>query len=466
MSGTIIFQKEKMNIKTIIALAAFMLLSLIPLRAQRVMVVNIDEEIDATAWRHLRGALRDAETAEPPYNLLMVHLNTYGGAVDMADSMRTALMRCPLPTVAFVDHNAASAGALIVLACDSAYMAPGSSIGAATVVNGQGEPMPPKYQSYWSSVMRSTAAAHGSYVAEGDSVERWRRDPDVAAEMVNPERAVSFTTEEAVANGIVDGTATSVRGVLEQLDMSEATITEYTPTFTDRMMGFFASAGVRVILIMLILGGLYMEMHTPGLGFAAAVSVVATVLYFLPMIVTGTLAPWVVILFLIGVVALALEIFVIPGFGIAGVIGIVAIVVALLGAMVHTDSLTGIDFPSVWSALGTLCVGSALAIGAVLWLTSKHGPKRFRKVATLTTEISVKDGFVGVDMAPSALVGKTGTSITPLRPSGKVEIEGNTYDATSTGEFINSRRPVKVVRYEAAQIYVEINTEKNEHRNA
>ena len=328
-----------MNIKTIIALAAFMLLSLIPLRAQRVMVVNIDEEIDATAWRHLRGALRDAETAEPPYNLLMVHLNTYGGAVDMADSMRTALMRCPLPTVAFVDHNAASAGALIVLACDSAYMAPGSSIGAATVVNGQGEPMPPKYQSYWSSVMRSTAAAHGRYVAEGDSVERWRRDPDVAAEMVNPERAVSFTTEEAVANGIVDGTATSVRGVLEQLDMSEATITEYTPTFTDRMMGFFASAGVRVILIMLILGGLYMEMHTPGLGFAAAVSVVATVLYFLPMIVTGTLAPWVVILFLIGVVALALEIFVIPGFGIAGVIGIVAIVVALLGAMVHTDGM-------------------------------------------------------------------------------------------------------------------------------
>ena len=443
-----------MHIKTILITVAVVLASLISLRAQRVMVINIDEEIDATAWRHMRGALHEAENATPRYDMLVVRLNTYGGAVDMADSMRTALMRCSMPTVAFIDHNAASAGALIVLACDSAYMAPGSSIGAATVVNGQGEPMPPKYQSYWSSVMRSTAAAHGKYMAEGDSVERWRRDPDLAAEMVNPEKAISFTTEEAVANGLVDGSATSVHGVLGQLGMEDASVTEYTPTFTDRMMGFFASAGVRAILIMLILGGLYMEMHSPGRGFAAAVSVVATALYFLPMIVTGTLAPWVVILFLIGIVALALEIFVIPGFGIAGVIGIVAIVGSLLGAMVHTDSLTGIDFSSVWRALWTLCAGSALAIGAVLWLTSRHGPKRFQKAAALTTEISVKKGFVGVDMAPSALVGKTGTSLTPLRPSGKVEIDGTAYDATSTGEFIGRHRHVKVVRYEAAQVYV------------
>lgn len=443
-----------MRIRTLFILVALLLVSLSAAGTRRVMVLNIDEEIDATAWRHMRGALHEAEAPDAAYDLLVVRLNTYGGAVDMADSMRTALMRCAVPTVAFVDHNAASAGALIVLACDSAYMAPGSSIGAATVVNGQGEPMPPKYQSYWSSVMRATAAAHGKYVAEGDSVPRWRRDPDLAAEMVNPDKAISFTTEEAVARGLVDGSATSVQAVLDKLGMSDATVAEYTPTFTDRLMGFFASAGVRAILIMLILGGLYMEMHSPGLGFAAAVSVVATVLYFLPMIVTGTLAPWVVILFLIGVVALALEIFVIPGFGIAGVIGIVAVVGSLLGAMVHTDSLTGVDFSSLWRALGTLCAGSALAIGVVLWLTSRHGPARFRKAAALTTEISVKKGFVGVDMAPSALVGKTGTSLTPLRPSGKVEIDGETYDATSTGEFISRNRRVKVLRYEAAQVYV------------
>lgn len=440
--------------KRLIIVLALMIAMLAPAHAQRVMVLNIDDEIDATVWRHTRGAIHEATQSQPGFDLLLLRLNTYGGAVDMADSIRTALMRCPLPTVAFVDHNAASAGALIVLACDSAYMAPGSSIGAATVVNGQGEPMPPKYQSYWSSVMRATATAHGKYIAEGDSVERWRRDPDVAAEMVNPEKAVSFTTEEAVAKGIVDGTATSVRDVLVKLDMPDATIVEYTPTFTDRLMGFFASAGVRAILIMLILGGLYMEMHTPGMGFAAAVAVVATVLYFLPMIVTGTLAAWVVILFLIGIVALALEIFVIPGFGIAGVVGIVSILASLLGAMIHTDSLTGVDFASLWQAVCTLLAGSALAIGVVLWLTSKHGPKRFRNVATLTDELSVRKGFVGVDMSPSALVGKTGMSLTPLRPAGKVEIEGAVYDATSTGEFIHSKRHVKVVRYEAAQIYV------------
>ena len=425
------------------------------LLAQRVMLLEIDEEIDATAWRQTARAIDDTRAAQPPFDLFLLKLNTYGGAVDMADSIRTALLRLDIPTAAFIDHNAASAGALIVLACDSAFMAPGSSLGAATVVNGQGEPMPPKFQSYWSSVMRSTAMAHGKYVPDGDSVAQWRRDPDIAAEMVNPEKAVSFTTQEALDLGLVDGIATNVNEVLAQLDMPDAEIAVFSPTLTDRLMGFLASSGVRAILIMLILGGLYMEMHTAGMGFAGAVSVVAAVLYFMPMFVSGTLAPWVVILFIIGLVALALEIFVIPGFGIAGIGGIVCILLSLGGAMLHSDSIHGIDFSGVWGALGVMLVGIVLAVGAVLWLTSAHGPKCFRRVATLTTQLSDRDGFVGVDMAPESLVGLEGHAATDLRPAGKVVVDGKVYDATSVGPFIARRSPVRVVRYEAAQLYVE-----------
>lgn len=444
----------------LLALVVCMIMSAPRAFAQRVMVLDIDEEIDATAWRHTRSAIDETLAATPPYSMFIVKLNTYGGAVDMADSIRTALLKMPIPTVAFVDHNAASAGALIVLACDSAYMAPGSSLGAATVVNGQGEPMPQKFQSYWTTVMRSTAASHGKYIAEGDSVERWRRDPDIAADMVNPDKAVSFTTEEAVAAGLVDGTATSVDDLLDKLGMPQAQVEVYHPSFTDVLMGFFASSAVRAILIMLILGGLYMEMHTAGLGFAGAVATVSTVLYFMPMFVGGTLAPWVVIVFILGVVLLALEIFVIPGFGIAGISGILAIMAALLGAMIHPDSITGFSMADIWQPVGVLLAGICLAVGAVLLLTSKYGPKKFRNAAALTTELSSHHGFVGVDMAPETIVGKKGIAATELRPAGKVEIDGEVYDAVSVGMFIKRNSAVKVVRYEAAQIYVEPENEK------
>lgn len=441
--------------KTKLMLLALLVMAVSSAYAQRVMVLEIDEEIDATAWRHTSGAIKEMQQAQPPYDLLLVKLNTYGGAVDMADSIRSALMRLPQETVAFVDHNAASAGALIVVSCDSAFMAPGSSIGAATVVNGSGEPMPPKYQSYWSSVMRSTAAAHGKVMGENDSVPRWRRDPELFADMVNPEKAVSFTTDEAVEAHIVDGVATSVPNVLEQLDMLHADITYYKPSTTDTILGFLSSAAVRAILIALVLGGIYMEMHTPGLGFAAAVASVAAVLFFLPLVVSGTLASWVVILFIIGVVALALEVFVIPGFGIAGIIGIIALVLSFGGAMVHSDSITGISMDSVKTAAITLFVAIALTVLLAWYLTSKFAPKRFQRVGALTQELTAKEGFVGVDMTPAAIIGHRGYALTDLRPAGKVKIDGTTYDATSTGEFIASHSEVIVVRYEAAQIYVE-----------
>jgi len=123
--------------------------------SQTVYIIPVETEIDQSAFHHFRQGERQA--MEKGADMLILRLNTYGGALDAADSIRTALLRCPLPTVAFVDVNAASAGALIALACDSVYMSPAASMGSATVVNGAGEPMPEKYQSYMSTIMRATA---------------------------------------------------------------------------------------------------------------------------------------------------------------------------------------------------------------------------------------------------------------------------------------------------------------------
>ncbi len=423
-------------------------------RADRVFVLSIDREIDGIAWRHTHRAIEEMQQASPAYDLFLLRLNTYGGAVDMADSIRTALMRMETPTVAFIVNNAASAGALIALACDSVYMHPIASMGAATVVDGSGEPMAPKYQNYWSSIMRSTAMAHGKYIPEGDSVARWRRDPNIAADMVIPEKAVAFTAEEAMSCGMADGTASSLNEVLDRLYINDAEITTYEPSISDDILGFLASAAIRAVLIMLILGGIYMEMHTPGMGFAAAVATVATILYFMPMVVTGTLAPWVIILFIIGIVLLALEIFVIPGFGFAGVGGILAVTTSLLGAMLNYDAIDGINLSDIGDAAIILLAGIILTVIVAWFLTSKYGPKCFRKSSILTLDKAIDEEYIGVDPALADLVGMSGITQTDMRPAGKVVIDGVRYDATTNGDFIPAGTPIIVTRYEAAQLYI------------
>ena len=436
-------------LKTAIVALAMMLVALCAY-GQRVFVIPVETEIDLSAFHHFKQGERKA--LESGADLLLVKLNTYGGALDAADSIRTALLRCPLPTVAYVDVNAASAGALIALACDSVYMSPAASMGSATVVNGAGEPMPEKYQSYMSTIMRATAEHHGRKTV-GDSTV-WRRDPAIAASMVNPEVSVSLTASQAVDCGYADGIAPNLEAVLADLDMAGAEVSYYESTLTDDIMGFLANAAVRAILVMLILGGIYMEMHTPGLGFAAAVAAVATVLYFLPMFVGGNMPAWVLLCFIAGVVLIALEIFVVPGFGITGTAGIIAIVAALVGGMLSNDAVTGFDFASLCRSLVIVGIGCLLAVRAVVYLTSSHGPKLLRKHTELMTELTVADGFVGVDMSPARYVGQMATTVTDMRPAGKIEIGSTVFDAVSTGPFIAAHKQVKVTKYENAQLYV------------
>lgn len=436
-------------LKTAFVALAMMLVALCAY-GQRVFVIPVETEIDLSAFHHFKQGER--KTLESDADLLLVKLNTYGGALDAADSIRTALLRCPLPTVAYVDVNAASAGALIALACDSVYMSPAASMGSATVVNGAGEPMPEKYQSYMSTIMRATAEHHGRKTV-GDSTV-WRRDPAIAASMVNPEVSVSLTASQAVDCGYADGIAPNLEAVLADLGMAGAEVSYYESTLTDDIMGFLANAAVRAILVMLILGGIYMEMHTPGLGFAAAVAAVATVLYFLPMFVGGNMPAWVLLCFIAGVVLIALEIFVVLGFGITGTAGIIAIVAALVGGMLSNDAVTGFDFASLCRSLVIVGIGCLLAVGAVVYLTSSHGPKLLRKHTELMTELTVADGFVGVDMSPARYVGQMATTVTDMRPAGKIEIGSTVFDAVSTGPFIAAHKQVKVTKYENAQLYV------------
>ena len=439
-----------------------LLLSIMCARADAplVYVLPIDSEIDSEMWLRTRRACDEARKAGA--SLMLVRLNTYGGAVDAADSIRSALMRMPIPTVAFVDNNAASAGALIALACDSVYMAPTASMGASTVVNGQGEPMPEKYQSYMKSIMRATAEGHGKVYSEADSAWRWRRDPAIAEQMVIPDRARSFTASEAIEAGYAEGSATSVDALVRDNFYPEFRTVQFEPSVSEGVMGFLTNPAVRALLIMLIVGGIWLEMHSPGLGFPSAVALVAAAMYFLPMFITGSMAGWVVVIFIVGLVLLALEIFVIPGFGVCGIAGIAAILASIVGAMLNTDGIAAPYASDIAYAMTVTVSGVAAAALLVWYLTSKHGPRWFRRISELQTSQLVSEGYIGVDTSIARFVGSEAETLTDLRPSGKIRPDGadSPIDAVSTGPFIEAGRRVKIVKFENAQLYAEPLDEK------
>jgi len=430
----------------------------------KVYMLRLDDEIGSSAWRYTQQALDDARRRNS--DMLLVHLNTYGGSVVHADSIRTALLNFPRPVVAFVDNNAASAGALIALACDSVFMRGGASMGAVTVVNGtDGAAMPDKYQSYMRAMMRATAESHGC-VTDSSGKPRWRRDPLIAEAMVDPRvnipglidstRVLTFTADEARKWNYSDGKAESVDDILRQLDVTHYEISEYNPTWLDHLIGFFTNPAVQAILIMIIVGGIYMELHSPGVGFPSAASIIAAILYFLPLYITGIASSWIILLFVLGVMLVVLEMFVVPGFGITGIAGISCICAAvILGLIEHyTFSITHLNANAIWSSMAIFLAGIILAVAAVWYLTSSHGPKWVRRHTELLLTQQVDDGYIGVDMAPVNYIGLDGKAVTDMRPAGKVEIDGEILDAVAMQGFILTGSPVKVIKYENAQIYV------------
>lgn len=429
----------------------------------KVYVLSINDEIGSMTWQHTKRACEEANSLNA--DVLLVHLNTYGGTLQHADSIRTALLNYPGTTIAFINNNAASAGALIAIACDSIYMQKGASMGAATVVNQNAEAMPDKYQSYMRSIMRSTAESHGKKMKPTDSTKTWHRDPLIAEAMVDSRivvpglidstKVLTFTTSEAIKWGYCEGEATSIDDILKQANITQPSISTFEPNFTDWLIGFFSNPAVQAILIMFIVGGIYFELQSPGLGFPTVAAIVSAVLYFLPLYITGIAASWIIILFIIGLIFLLVEIFVIPGTGITGILGGTAMLIALIGGI--ADSFTGESFTisSLWNALIIVSIGSLLGLILIIFLTSKYGPKFITRHSELQHSQRLEDGYIGVDSTLINYIGTTGIAKTDLRPSGKIEINATTLDAVSlNGKYIEEGTSIKVEKFENNQLYV------------
>ncbi|MEE4259194.1 MAG: NfeD family protein [Bacteroidales bacterium] len=420
-------------------------------RQKKVYIFDIKEMIAPPVWRTTKLAMEAA--ADQKADVILIHMNTYGGTLDDADSIRTKILNSRIPVYVFIDKNAASAGALISIACDSIYMAPGANIGAATVVNQQGEQMPDKYQSYMRSMMRSTAEAKN-------------RDVDIAQAMVDPKvyvagisdsgQVLTFTVSEAIKFDFCEAKVNSIEELLERTGNKDSEIIRHQLSASDKIIGWLINPIVSGILIMIIVGGIYFELQTPGIGFPIAAATMAALLYFAPLYIEGLANNWEILIFVVGLILIAVEIFAIPGFGVAGILGIVLMVSGLTLSMVDQigPGTFDYDLSKLVKAFFIVIIAFFVSIvGSIAMSKQLFTTNRFGNLALAKTQVT-GEGYSSATTAYKEMLHKSGVSRTILRPAGKIEIDGDLYDAVALTSYIDKGEKVIVVDYHNAQLVV------------
>ena len=409
--------------------------------------IRLDSDIDKSAQRLITLGLEKADKAGADF--VMIDLDTYGGAVDAADSIRSAILRYDKPVAAYVNMQAASAGALISIACDSIYMKTGSSIGAATVVDQTGNVMPDKYQSFMRGMMRSTAQATG-------------RDPHIAESMTDTANVLSMTPTEAIAVGYCEGIYETVDEVAQAMAGDKEFVVksmEDDMTFLDKLIQLLLNPLLQSIFMMMIIGGIFVEIRTPGIGLPLVTAIIGALLYFAPGYLGHLVSYWEILLFVAGLILIGIEIFVLPGFGVAGITGIVAVVLSLAFAMVDNIELFNWDgtlnLQPIIQPLGIVIISAAAAVFGSVWLVKKlYATRSFDHIA-LRQEMKAEDGFTGVVSGLESLVGETVTVFTDMRPGGKVKTaDGRILEATlKFGGFASKGETLKVLSAEQGRLY-------------
>ena len=383
---------------------------------------------------------------------VILEINTFGGRVDAAVLIRDALLNARVPTVAFINKRAISAGALISLAAEKIFMANGGTIGAATPVQmGQpgapAQPVEEKTVSYVRKEFRATAEAR-------------KRPPLIAEAMVDVDveipgliekgKLLTLTTEEALKHKIADLRAETLESVLEQLGLAGAQVRRVSPNWAEGLVRFLTNPIVSSLLMTVGMLGIFLEIRTPGFGLPGALGIASLTLFFWGHWLVQ-LAGWEEMLLVAsGFVLLILEIFVVPGFGLAGVLGI--------GALLAGLSLSLIGGGATWEfaaiAMGRVLISVLLALAASLLLLRFLPRLPFGRQLILETGLAAGEGYASAPESDNRWLGKSGTALSPLRPAGIAVIDGERVDVVSDGEFIDAGISISVTRVDGNRIVV------------
>jgi membrane-bound serine protease (ClpP class) len=433
--------------KIVHILILFLISTAILLNAQnKVHIAYIDGEIDLGLAPYIARVVSDAEKEHA--DAIIFKINTFGGRVDAATQIKDAILNTNILTIAFINNRAISAGAFIALSCKKIVMVPGSTIGAATVVDQTGEKQGEKYQSYMRSEMRSVAEKNGRPVdiAQGMVDERI-----VVPGLVDSTQLITLTSEEALKYGIADTLAENMDEVFAIFNLQKDEKIYQKSNWAEDVVRFLNNGIVSSILIMIGFFGLIAEIKSPGWGLPGTAAIIALALFFGSSYILQLASVIEILMFVVGLVLLLLEIFVIPGFGVVGISGIILILASIFLSLVGADPF--LDMKAVSAAIIQL---SAALLGAIIliFLLVRFLPKSniFKKFI-LSEEEKADAGYTSRSNL-SELVGLEGVALTTLRPAGTGDFNGRRVDVVADSEYIQNGKPIIVTAVEGMRVVV------------
>ncbi|RSK29383.1 nodulation protein NfeD [Bacillus sp. HMF5848] len=412
-------------------------LSITNAKNEEVYVIPLEETVEKGLYAFIDRSLDEAEEAGA--SMIILEVNTPGGAVDAASDIGKRLSAVKLPLVAFVNTEALSAGAYISLHAEQIFMTPGATMGAAAVIDQQGNAADKKAQSYWNAAMKSAAELHG-------------RDPKYALAMADesidlPEfgagegELLTLTAEQALQVNYANGIVKDRNELLQLLGYEDATIVETKVSFAENIARLLTNPFVIPILLSIASLGLIVELYSPGFGIPGLMGITALLLFFYGHLVAGLAGMESIILFIIGIILLFAELFV-PG-GILGLIGAVAVIASIF---VASDNVTHMAV-SLLVAIGLAILGSI-----IMFRVFGKRIQLFRRLI-LADSTNTESGYVS-NTNRLDLIGLTGTAMTDLRPSGMALIHNERLDVVSEGQFIRQHDIIKIVKVEGSRIVV------------
>lgn len=408
--------------------------------ANAVWLIPIKTEISTATAQYVKTRVARANSEKPL--ALVFYIDTPGGQIIAAEHIVNSIMQdARVPTLAVVS-NAISAGAIIAMSAEQVAMLPGSSIGAATAINGiTGEIASEKVNSVWRNQFRSVAEARN-------------RDPDVAAGMVSKrieipglstsEELITLTSSQAVEHNIADIEASNLNDALEQFGYGGVEIITLEPNMAESLGGYLANPLIAALLLAVGLGGILIELFAPGFGLPGIIGTIALAALAAGAYFATPASAFDVLLIVIGGVLLVLELLVIPGFGVAGILGIAAILVAIF--KIFPDGYQ-------WAyVMAYTIIFSSIILIILFWLLPNS---RFMKLFALNTSLADKESTLKVnDMDYSSFFEQEGEAISDLRPAGLAIINGLRVDVVTEGNYISRGSKIKVIEVSGNRIVV------------
>ncbi|MCR6544937.1 nodulation protein NfeD [Dehalobacterium formicoaceticum] len=402
-----------------------------------VYIIPIEGNIDPALASFVERIYDEAEEADAARVIL--EIDTYGGYIDAAILINERALRSSVPTTSFVTKKAISAGALITLSGEKIFMAPGTTIGAAEPRLGD-QKADEKVVSMWSQKLRAAAETYG----RDGNIAAAMADADIEIEGLKAKgKLLTLTQQQALELKMADFSAANRQEVLNLSNLSDSRVVVAEAISAENLARWVTNPYISPILLTIGFAGIILELLTVGWGVSGLLGLTSLGLYFGGHFIAGFTGWESILLFIIGIILMLVEIFVVPGFGIAGVAG--------LGAMIFSIILTA---TSLEQAIISLIIA---LLGTVVLVVISFKYMRTRRLwnrLILGTRQEKSEGYVAPEENLSELLGAQGISLTPLRPSGTAEINGKRIDVVTEGGFIPRDTEVQVVQVEGTRVVV------------